>query len=120
MAPTKSPLLNPEITNRKQPQPTTERVNGPAAVAYYGAIKRDTNQIGRPDRYSAQAPAAQFEGAVQADFHFLVRARHLPRVLTPQPVVRPFLLPAIPDGLLENAVLVSKAVAHGRELHGGG
>src|SRR5262249_12843756 len=115
---TTAEFLKIEVIGRGR-SPEAERVNGFAAVAYDGAIEWDTEQSGRLACYDAQTPALQLEGAVQPDFHFLVRSRHLPRILTPQPVVWPFLLPAIPDGLLENAVLVSKTVAHGRKLHRG-
>ena len=44
---------------------------------------------------------------------------NLPRIRPAEPVVRLFLLPAVPDGLFEDAVFVAQAVAHGRELHRG-
>ena len=74
---------------------------------------------GRPgDR--AQAAAANFEGAVQANLHFLIAAHHLPGVLGAEPVIRLLVLPAVPDALFEEAVIVSQAVAHGRKVHGRG
>ena len=71
---------------------------------------------GRPG-IGAQGAAAQLERAVELHFDRLVRARDLPRVRAAEPVVRLLVLPAVLDGLPEDAVLVAQAVAHGRELH---
>ena len=71
---------------------------------------------GRPTT-GAQAAAVHLERAVQPDFDLLVRARDFPGVRPAQPVVRLFALPAVLDGLPEDAVLVAQPVAHGRELH---
>src|SRR6266550_4755521 len=49
---------------------------------------------------------ADLEGAVQLDFHLVVRASDLPGVRAAEPVVRLFVLPAVLDGLAEHAVLV--------------
>ena len=67
--------------------------------------------------HGVQAPVLQLERAVQFDLDRLVRAGDLPRVLAAQPVVRLFVLPAVLDGLFEDAVFVTQPVAHGRELH---
>ena len=45
--------------------PETQRVDGLAAVAHHGAIKRDTQQGGRLARDGAQGAAADLERAVQ-------------------------------------------------------
>ena len=67
----------------------------------------------------ASSPA-EFERATQTDFHLLIGTSHFPRVRRAKPVVRHFLLPSVLNGLPEYAVLISQAVAHGRELHRGG
>ena len=64
-------------------------------------------------------PAADLEGAVELYFHSFVWASDLPGVRPPEPVVRLFLLPAVLDGLLENAVFVAQTVAHRGKLHRG-
>ena len=48
-----------------------------------------------------------------------MRTSDFPWVRAAQPVVRLFVLPAVLDGLLEDAVFIAQAVAHGRELHRG-
>src|SRR5262249_41951887 len=59
---------------------------------------------------------AYLERTIQRDLDGLVRARNLPWVLAPKPIVRLLFLPTVHDGLLEQAVLVSKAVTHAGEL----
>src|SRR4029434_3246790 len=49
----------------------------------------------------------------------LLRSGDLPGIGPPQPVIGLLLLPAVPDGLPEDSVLVPEAVAHGRQLQGG-
>src|SRR5271170_3951287 len=44
-------------------------------------------------------------------------ASNLPRVGTAQPIVRLFMLPAVLDGLLEDAILVAQAIANRGQLH---
>ena len=97
--------------------PEAKRVDGLAAITDHRPIKRYAEQAGRLANDRLQAPTAHLEGTIQLDFNLLVRPRNLPRVLTAKPVVRLFLLPAITNGLLEDAVLVSQAVANSRELH---
>ena len=48
-----------------------------------------------------------------------MRTRDLPWVRATKPVVRQFLLPAVLDGLFEDAVFVAQAITHGRDLHRG-
>ena len=106
-----------EIGRAGGPEP--ERVDGLAPVAHHRAIVRDADQAGRPADDCAQAAAVHLERAVQPDFHLLVRACDFPGVRPAQPVVRLFALPAVLDGLPEDAVFVAQPVAHGRELHRG-
>src|SRR5262249_55873277 len=77
--------------------PEAKGIDGLAAIADYRTIEGDARQAGRLANDGTQAPTADLEGAVQPDFNCLVQAGNLPRVLTTQPVVRLFLLPAIPD-----------------------
>ena len=97
--------------------PQAQRVDRLAAVGDDRAIKWNADQSGWPARDNAQTPATYLEGGVQLDFDSLVRACNLPGVLTTQPVVRPFLLPAVPDRLFEHPVFVPQAVTDCRELH---
>ena len=48
-----------------------------------------------------------------------MRTRDFPWVGATEPVVRQFLLPAVLDGLFEDAVFVAQAITHGRDLHRG-
>ena len=48
----------------------------------------------------------------------MVEPNHFPRVRAAQPVVGLFVLPAVSNGLFEDAVLVAQAIAHRRQLHG--
>src|SRR4051812_28495100 len=61
--------------------------------------------------------AVHLERAAELDFYCLVQTTHLPRVVTAQPMVRAFALPAVFDGLLEHAIFISQSVAHRRQLH---
>src|ERR1700676_3858856 len=89
------------------------------AVADDGTVKWHANQDGRPAEGRLQAAPAQLERAIEADPHRLVEPGNLPRIAPLQPVVRPFLLPAVADRLAEDAVFVAQAVTHRRQLHGG-
>ena len=64
-----------------------------------------------------QAAAAQLEGAVEFDFDALVRTCNFPRVWKSKPIIGLFVLPAVPDRLSKNAILVAQTVTHRRELH---
>ena len=98
--------------------PEPQRIDGLAAVADHWPIKWDTNQRGRPAGNGAQGPTDHLEGAVEFDFDRLVGTSNLPGILPTQPVVRLFMLPAVLDGLLEDAVFVTQPIAHRRQLHG--
>src|SRR5262245_38116280 len=99
-------------------RPEAKGVDGLATVAHHRAVERDADQRGRPAGHHLQAPAAHLEGAVQLDLYLLVRTDDFPGIGPPKPVVRLLVLPAVLDGLLEDAVLVPQPVAHGRKLHG--
>ena len=66
---------------------------------------------------ACSVPRAHLEGAAELDLDHFLRAGDLPGVGLAQPVVRLFVLPAVADGLLEDAVFVPQAVTHRRQLH---
>src|SRR5262249_37110597 len=76
-----------------------------------------TDEAGWAADDRSQGSTAQLEGAVEFYVHRLVWTLDLPRVWTPKPIVRHFMLPTVLDGLLENTVLIPQAVAHRRNLH---
>src|SRR5262249_44034958 len=99
--------------------PEAERIDVPSAVTHHGTIEGEADQRRRLAGIGAKTTAAHLKRTVQLDLHGLARPGDLPRIPVPEPVVRLFLRPAVLDGLLEDAVLVTKAVALGGELHGG-
>src|SRR5580658_10405834 len=66
-----------------------------------------------------QAALVHSERNVQLEFDMLVPAPDFPWVWPVQPIVRLLALPTILDGLFENAVFITQAVAHRGQLHGG-
>ena len=103
---------------RRRGGPQAERVDGLAAVPHHGTIERDADQARRPAGDGVQGPAVHLERTVELHLHSLMWPRDLPGVWVTQPVVRLFLLPAVLDRLLEDAVLVPQTIAHRRKLHG--
>src|SRR5262249_55975075 len=97
--------------------PEPKRVDRFAAVTDYRPVIGNTYETRRLADDRLQTSAADLKGTIQLDLNLLVWALDLPWILSSQPVVRLFLLPAIADRLLENAVFVAQTVAHGRELH---
>jgi hypothetical protein len=61
---------------------------------------------------------AQLHRAAELDLDTLGGAHHLPRVRVAQPVVRPLLLPAAAESLVEDAMLVAQAIAYRWQRHG--
>lgn len=59
----------------------------------------------------------QLDGAVELNLHRLVGASDLPGILATQPIVRLFMLPAVLDGLFEDAVFITQPITHRRQLH---
>ena len=57
--------------------------------------------------------------APQLDLDRPFRARYVPRIPETQPLIGFFNLPAIDDGLLEDAVLITDAIAQRRHVEGG-
>src|SRR5262249_34807922 len=102
---------------RRARSPEAKRIDCLAAVTDYRPIIWNTYQARRLANDRMQTSAADLKGAVQLNLNLLVRPLDLPWVLSSQPVVRLFLLPAITDRLLENAIFVAQPVAHGREFH---
>src|SRR5262249_10944963 len=102
---------------RRLGSPEAKRINRFAAVTGYRPIKWNPDQTRGLANDCLQVSAAHFKRAIQLDFDLLVRPLDLPWILPAEPVVRLLLLPAIPNGLLENAVFIAQSVTHGRELH---
>src|SRR5262249_17520790 len=87
-------------------RPEAKRINRLSPIPNHRSIKGDTDQAGRLANDRAQAATAQLERAVQFDFDLLIWTQDLPGVRATEPVVRLLLLPAILDGLPEDAVFV--------------
>ena len=102
------------VRSRRRPQ--AQRIDRLAAVSDHGPVVGNADQAGREPRNQLQAPLAHRERAAEVHHHLLARTRDLPGILPAQPVVRLLVLPAVPDRLPEDAVLVAQPVAHGRDL----
>src|SRR5262249_22106456 len=109
-------MLNGEICVRPR-RPEPQGVDSFAAVPHHRPIERHTDEAGWAADDGSQGSTAHLEGAVEFYVHGLVWTLDLPRVWTPKPIVRQFMLPAVLDGLLENAVFIPQAIAHRRDLH---
>ena len=99
----------------RRPQP--QRVNVATAPAGdRGVVGDGVDALGRiPGGRRRLVVAAEiFDGAAEADRVMRLRALELPGVAAGEPVLRPFLLPAVVQPLFEQAVLVADAVAVGR------
>src|SRR5580765_5885663 len=119
-APTKSPWLNSWKSNKSEVvAPETERVDGLAAKADDGPVIGDSDQFRGFSRNRMQAAATHFKRAVQGHFDFLPRPGDFPRIRAAQPIVGLLLLPAVVDGLFEDAVFIAKPIAHGRQRQRG-
>src|SRR5262245_38212799 len=103
------------IMRRRFPEP--QCIDSLAAVANDWSIVRNSNEGRCTTGDCPQRTAVYFEGAVEFYLHSLVWSRNFPRVGATEPIVGLLLLPAILDRLFENAVFVSKAVPHRRDLH---
>src|SRR5262245_4019325 len=97
--------------------PEAERINGLATVANHRPVKRDAEENRRPADDGTQHALSKFERTVQFYFDRFLQPCDFPGVRTPQPVIRLLTLPAILDGLLEDAVLVAQTIAHAGNLH---
>ena len=104
-------LLEVEVV-RRGGGPESQRVDGLAAVADDRAVVRNPDQRRGPVADHTQRAASDVERAGEAHFDRFVGPRDLPRVGPPEPVVRLLVLPAIAQGLFEDAVLVAQAGAH--------
>src|SRR5262245_61581330 len=103
------------IVCRGSPEP--QCVDSLAAVTHHRAIERHTDQAGRAANDRSQTSTAHLEGAVELYVHRLVWTLDLPRVRTPKPIVRHFMLPTVLNGLLKNTVFVPQAISHSWDLH---
>ncbi len=75
-------------------------------------------QAGRLAGDHTQASAGQLEGSVELHLHGLVEPFDLPGIRSPEPVGCSSCQPSLMDWT-ENAVFITKTVAHGGELHRG-
>ena len=72
-------FLKIEVIGRSR-GPEPKSVDGLSTVANHGTIVRYAEQAGWPVRNDLNTSVPQFEGTVELDFHFLVRAGDLPRI----------------------------------------
>src|SRR5262249_38223041 len=93
------------IGNRCSPE--SKSVDRLAAVAHHRPIKRNADQTAGLAGNHLEAPAVQPDLAIQFDLHPLMGPGNLPGVRAAQPVVRLLGLPAVADGLAEDAVLIA-------------
>jgi hypothetical protein len=103
---------------RRRCAPEAKRVDRLAAVADDWTVIRHADQRGGIVRHETKVSVAQLDRAAELDLDALGRAYDLPWVRMTQPIVRPFLLPAIVEALLEHAVLVAQTVPGRRQRHG--
>ncbi len=98
-------------------RPKPQRVDVAAAPAGDRRIVRHRQDpLGRIPEPARRAIGAAdiFDAAAEADGIFGVEPLEFPRVAEREPALRQLVLPAVPDLLLEQAVLVADAVAEGR------
>ncbi len=84
--------------------PKPKRVDCPSAIADDRPIVWDADQRRRLADNGSKRTLSHLESAVQFYLHPLLVPGNLPGVSMEQPVVRLFLLPAIADRLLEDAI----------------
>ena len=99
---------------RRAPQP--KRIDRVAAISDHRTVVRHADQRRRGMRNQAHVSVTQFETAAEFHLDGFALARDLPRIGSPEPVVRPLLLPSVAKILPEHAVLVAQSVTHRRKL----
>src|SRR5215469_16173624 len=109
-------FLKIEIMVRGGP-PQAQGIDGLTGIGDDRPIEWDADQGRGSPRDRLQAPTAQLQRASEVHFYRFVGAGDLPRILSAEPVVGKFALPAILDRLFENSVLVTESVAHRLQLH---
>src|SRR5262249_58225388 len=90
-------MLNGEICVRPR-RPEPQGVDSFAAVPHHRPIERHTDEAGWAADDGSQGSTAHLEGAVEFYVHGLVWTLDLPRVWTPKPIVRQFMLQSIKNG----------------------
>src|SRR5262249_23196612 len=111
-------LLEVELARGRR-APQAQSIYRLASVAYNWTIKRNADQTRLASRNRAKCASLNFKPAIQLDLDLLVRTRDLPGIGPTKPIVGFFLLPSIPNRLLEHPVFVPKPVAHCRKLESG-
>src|SRR5262249_46359026 len=97
--------------------PQAQQVCGGHAIAWDRSVVRDTlDHLLRNPAHSIAAPRVVIGLGVAAELHIEgdLRAHDLPRISKAQPLIRELDLPPITNRLIENAELVTDAVADGR------
>ena len=111
--------LEVEVVGRGR-GPEAQRVDRLAAVAHDRPVERDADQASTAARRSGCSVPPRISNeqfSLTSTFSSGRATSH--GIGAAQPVVRLLVLPAVLDGLPEDAVLVAQPVAHGRELHRG-
>ena len=93
-------------------RPKPKGVDGLAAIADHRPIVRDANESRRTPLYDAQRPFADLKRTVELDLNGFTESDDLPRIGPSKPVVRLLVLPAVANGLAEDAVLIAQSVTH--------
>ena len=100
-----------EVVGRAS-RPKPKGVDGLPAIADHRPVVRDPNESRRTSLYDAQRPFADLERTVELDLNGFIESDDLPRIGPSKPVVRLLVLPAVANGLAEDAVLVAQSVTH--------
>ena len=112
-------LLEVEVI-RRAGGPQAQRVDGLAAVADHRPVVGNADQRRGPvPRRRAARRRESRTSSSSLHLDGFVGPRDFPRVGPGEPVVRLFVLPAVADGLPEDAVLVAQSVAHARNAERG-
>src|SRR5262245_40838104 len=103
------------IDRARRPQPQRVDVPSPPAGVRRVGGHRPSPHGWRPDPRRDAAPSDYaFDTAAEPDVIDHLGSLELPRVAERKPLLRIFVLPAIPDDLAKESVIVADAVATGR------
>jgi hypothetical protein len=99
--------------------PKPKRVDGAAAVAHHRPVEGNAEKRQGFAGNRGEQPGSNLKRATQLHLDDMIEPDDFPGIGTAQPVVRLFVLPSVADGLLKDSVFIAKAIAHGRQIHGG-